>query len=51
MMFTTGDLGIVLSIDMEEGELVADFDGRNVTYGFGELDDRMLAYATTIRKS
>ena len=46
-----GDLGIVSAIDMEEGELVADFDGRKVTYGFGELDELVLAYATTIHKS
>jgi exodeoxyribonuclease V alpha subunit len=46
-----GDLGTVSSIDMEEGELVADFDGRKVSYGFGELDELVLAYATTIHKS
>jgi exodeoxyribonuclease V alpha subunit len=46
-----GDLGILSRIDMEEGELVADFDGRQVTYGFGELDELVLAYATTIHKS
>ena len=46
-----GDLGIVTAIDIEEGELVADFDGRKVTYGFGELDELVLAYATTIHKS
>jgi exodeoxyribonuclease V alpha subunit len=46
-----GDLGIVSAIDVEEGELVADFDGRKVTYGFGELDELVLAYATTIHKS
>jgi exodeoxyribonuclease V alpha subunit len=46
-----GDLGIVSSIDMEEAELVADFDGRKVTYGFGELDELVLTYATTIHKS
>ena len=28
-----------------------DFDGREVTYGFGELDELVLAYATTIHKS
>jgi hypothetical protein len=38
-------------IDIEEGELHADFDGREVTYGFGELDELVLAYATTIHKS
>ena len=46
-----GDLGIVSGIDIEESELTVDFDGRNVTYGFGELDELVLAYATTIHKS
>ena len=46
-----GDLGVVCRIDTEEGELVVDFDGREVTYGFGELDELVLAYATTIHKS
>jgi exodeoxyribonuclease V alpha subunit len=46
-----GDLGVVSHIDMEEGELHTDFDGRDVTYGFGELDELVLAYATTIHKS
>jgi len=46
-----GDLGVVWRIATEEGELVADFDGRKITYGFGELDELVLAYATTIHKS
>ncbi|GAB0119802.1 ATP-dependent RecD-like DNA helicase [Acidisoma sp. 7E03] len=46
-----GDLGVVSKIDTEEGELVAIFDGREVTYSFGELDELVLAYATTIHKS
>src|SRR5215469_14900898 len=46
-----GDLGVVSRIDVEEGELHVDFDGREVTYGFGELDELVLAYATTIHKS
>ena len=46
-----GDLGVVSRIDMEEGELSVDFDGREVTYGFGELDELVLAYAMTIHKS
>jgi exodeoxyribonuclease V alpha subunit len=46
-----GDLGVVSRIEMEEGELVADFDGREVAYGFGELDELVPAYATTIHKS
>lgn len=46
-----GDLGIVARIDAEESELIVAFDGREVTYGFGELDELVLAYATTIHKS
>jgi exodeoxyribonuclease V alpha subunit len=46
-----GDLGVVSRIDMEEGELTVDFDGRDLTHGFGELDELVLAYATTIHKS
>jgi exodeoxyribonuclease V alpha subunit len=46
-----GDLGVVSRVDMEEGELVADFDSREITYGFGELDELVLGYATTIHKS
>jgi exodeoxyribonuclease V alpha subunit len=46
-----GDLGVVSRIDMDEGELVADFDGREVSYGFGELDELVLAYATTSQGS
>jgi exodeoxyribonuclease V alpha subunit len=45
-----GDLGVVRSIDAETSEMVIEFDGREVTYGFGELEVA-LAYATTIHKS
>jgi len=38
-----GDLGLVARIDAEESELVVAFDGREVTYGFGELDELSLA--------
>jgi hypothetical protein len=34
-----------------ENELTAGFDGRSVTYGFGELDTLVPAYAVTIHKS
>ncbi|MGZ9063607.1 MAG: hypothetical protein ACXW2K_17130, partial [Allosphingosinicella sp.] len=44
-----GDLGVVSSIDPETSEMVIEFDGRPVTYGFGELDEVALAYATTIQ--
>ena len=46
-----GDLGVITGIDLEESELTVSFDGREVTYGFGELDELVLAYATTIHKS
>src|SRR5690242_153005 len=46
-----GDLGVILRIDLAEGELHVDFDGRDIAYSFGELDELVLAYATTIHKS
>jgi exodeoxyribonuclease V alpha subunit len=46
-----GDLGIVSRVDAEEGALAVDFDGREVIYAFTELDELVLAYATTIHKS
>ena len=46
-----GDLGLVRTIDLEAGELVVEFDGREVAYDFGELDELVLAYATTIHKA
>ena len=41
---------IISRIDIEEGELDVDFDSREVTYGFGEPDELVLAYAMTIHK-
>jgi len=46
-----GDIGYVDDVDPEAGELNASFDGRPVTYGFGELDTLVPAYAATIHKS
>ena len=46
-----GDLGIVSRIDVEAGELAVDFEGREVIFGVGELNELVLAYATTIHKS
>jgi len=46
-----GDVGRVVRVDADEGELVAAFDGREVAYGFGELDELVLAYAATIHKA
>jgi exodeoxyribonuclease V alpha subunit len=46
-----GDIGYISEVDPGTGELTASFDGRPITYGFGELDTLVLAYATTIHKS
>ena len=46
-----GDIGYVTSVEPDDGELTAIFDERPVTYGFGELDALVPAYAATIHKS
>ena len=46
-----GDIGYIDDVDSIAGEIVASFDGRSVTYGFGELDMLVPAYAATIHKS
>ena len=46
-----GDIGRIDDVDPELGEVTARFDHRTVTYGFGELDALVPAYATTIHKS
>ena len=46
-----GDIGYIDDVDPDDGELTASFDGRTVTYGFGELDTLVPAYAATIHKS
>ena len=46
-----GDIGYIDDVDPEAAELTASFDGRAVTYGFGELDTLVPAYAATIHKS
>ena len=46
-----GDLGLVKAVDTEAGELLVDFEGREVAYDFGELDELVLAYATTVHKA
>ena len=46
-----GDIGRIEDVDPEMGEVAARFDDRIATYGFGELDALVPAYATTIHKS
>jgi len=40
-----------VKIDVVEKEVVVNFDGRDVVYDWGELDEVSLAYAITIHKS
>ncbi|MFC5508390.1 ATP-dependent RecD-like DNA helicase [Bosea massiliensis] len=46
-----GDVGFVEAIDLDTGEMAINFDGRSISFQFGELDQVVLAYATTIHKS
>jgi exodeoxyribonuclease V alpha subunit len=46
-----GDIGTIDEVDPNAGEVIASFDGRSVTYAFGELDMMVPAYAATIHKS
>ncbi|MBK5963342.1 recombinase RecD [Thiocystis minor] len=46
-----GDIGRIQTIDVEEGLLTIDFEGRSVAYETGELDEVALAYATSIHKA
>ncbi|MFM7148662.1 MAG: ATP-dependent RecD-like DNA helicase, partial [Gemmataceae bacterium] len=46
-----GDIGRISRIDEAEREVVVNFEGREVAYDFGELDELTLAYAMTIHKS
>jgi exodeoxyribonuclease V alpha subunit len=47
-----GDIGFVTRIDAAEAQEVSvNFEGRDVVYGSGELDNLVLAYAITVHKS
>ena len=46
-----GDIGIVTTVDYRERILFVEFDGRQISYEVSELDELVLAYATTIHKA
>ena len=46
-----GDIGTVVGVDPEKGQLEADFDGDRHLFERGELGDLALAYAISIHKS
>lgn len=43
-----GDIGTITSVDLEERSLSVAFDDRIVDYDISELDELVLAYATTV---
>ena len=45
-----GDVGTINKIYPEDKKITIDFDNRFVNYGFSEMDEIVLAYATTIHK-
>ncbi len=46
-----GDIGRIIKIDAEEQEVDVNFDGKFVTYDFSEVDELVLAYATSVHKA
>ena len=46
-----GDLGVIVAIDFEEQEIKVQFDQRQVTYDYADLNEVDLAWAVTIHKS
>jgi exodeoxyribonuclease V alpha subunit len=46
-----GDIGYINDVDADANELTVTFERRCLTYGFGELDMLVPAYAVTIHKS
>ena len=45
-----GDIGRIVSVDMEEELLEVDFDDKRVPYDFVELDELVLSYAASVHK-
>ncbi len=46
-----GDLGVIEKINRIEQDMVVNFEGRQVEYDFGDLDELALAYVLSIHKS
>jgi len=46
-----GDIGKIASIDQIEREVRVNFDGRIVVYEYSDLDELILAYASSVHKS
>jgi exodeoxyribonuclease V alpha subunit len=46
-----GDIGSIKAIDTEEQEVIIQYDGREVTYDYADLNEIALAFAKSIHKS
>lgn len=46
-----GDIGTIVQIDPNSKEVTISYEGRDVSYDFGEMDQVDLSYAMTIHKS
>lgn len=46
-----GDIGRITELDPDDQEVTISFDGREVAYGFADLDEIVLAYAISVHKS
>src|SRR5205823_1452507 len=46
-----GDVGRVRAVDPAERELTVEFDGREVSYDFDELDELQPAFAMSVHKA
>lgn len=46
-----GDIGRIIDVNTEDRTLIVRFDDRNIDYDVTELDELVLAYATTIHKA
>jgi exodeoxyribonuclease V alpha subunit len=49
-MVFNGDVGRIRAFDLEEAQVVVQFDEEEVIYEFSELDELVLAYAVSIHK-
>ncbi|HIC90732.1 MAG TPA: ATP-dependent RecD-like DNA helicase [Syntrophaceae bacterium] len=46
-----GDVGRIIGIDEEQGEIIVRYEARMVSYTYSDLDELVLAYAVSVHKS
>lgn len=45
-----GDIGRIVHVDLEEQEVVVQYEDRRVSYDYADLDELALAYAISVHK-